>query len=245
MRWFLSLLFVGQMYLAMPVIGLLYLPYALVSRDGARAACKLYCRWVCWTARIIVGLKTEVRGTVPQGEVLVASKHQSFLDIIMIFNALPAAKFIMKRELLWMPVIGQYAVRLGCIPVHRGKKGAAIKKMLNDVEMGANVAGQLIIYPQGTRVAPGAILPYKKGTSAIYEATGEPCVPVACNVGLFWPRTGIMRKPGLAVVEFLPVIEPGLPGDQMLEQLKNMIEPASNALMKEAGFDPETDYEHV
>ena len=240
MRWFMSLLFVAQMYLAMPLVGLLYLPYALVSREGARAACKFYSRWVFWTARMMVGIRTEVRGEVPDGEVLVASKHQSFLDVMMVFNALPTAKFIMKREMLWMPVIGQYAVRLGCIPVHRGKKGAAIRKMLDDVDTGSNVPGQLIIYPQGTRVPPGEMRPYKKGTAAIYEATNEPCVPVACNVGLFWPRKGIMRKPGLAVVEFLPVIEPGLDPEQMLERLETSVEQASNKLMKEAGFDPET-----
>lgn len=243
MRWVKSLLFVGQMYLAMPIIGLVFLPYAAVSRQGARLACKTYCRWVLWTARWMVGIKTEIRGEIPTDEVMVASKHQSFLDIIMIFNALPAGKFIMKRELLWTPVIGLYGVRIGCIPVNRGKKGAAIHKMLDDVAHGANVPGQLIIYPQGTRVAPGGVLPYKKGTGAIYNSTNFPCVPAACNVGLFWPRKGIMRTPGLAVVEFLPVIAPGHAAPQMMADLETVIEDASNRLMKEAGFDPGTRHE--
>lgn len=235
-RWIKSLVFVGQMYLMMLVIGLVYLPYALASRNGARAACKAYCRWVLWTARWMVGLHSEVRGPVPTGEVLLAAKHQSFLDILIIFNAVPSGKFVMKREILWTPIIGLYAVRLGCVAVDRGKRGAAIRKMSEDVKKGRADAGQLIIYSQGTRVAPGVKAPYKVGTGVLYEQMGQPCVPAATNVGVFWPRTGIYRKPGLAVVEFLPPIAPGLGREAFMQQLESSIETRSNALMREAGF---------
>ncbi|OWV59307.1 1-acyl-sn-glycerol-3-phosphate acyltransferase [Mameliella alba] len=224
----------------MAIMGIVFLPWALVSRHGARTACRTYCRWVRLTARLMVGLRTEVRGEVPQGEVLIASKHQSFLDIILIFGAVPAGKFIMKRELMWAPVIGQYALRIGCVPVERGKRGQAIARMVKDVARGAAVPGQLIIYPQGTRIAPGVKAPFKVGTAILYEQTGQPCVPAATNVGLFWPRKGIYRKPGLAVVEFLPVIQPGLEKYAFLERLETEVETASNALMKEAGFDAES-----
>ncbi|GGF46977.1 1-acyl-sn-glycerol-3-phosphate acyltransferase [Mameliella alba] len=235
----MSFLFVIQMYAMMAIMGIVFLPWALVSRHGARTACRTYCRWVRLTARLMVGLRTEVRGEVPQGEVLIASKHQSFLDIILIFGAVPAGKFIMKRELMWAPVIGQYALRIGCVPVERGKRGQAIARMIKDVARGAAVPGQLIIYPQGTRIAPGVKAPFKVGTAILYEQTGQPCVPAATNVGLFWPRKGIYRKPGLAVVEFLPVIQPGLEKYAFLERLETEVETASNALMKEAGFDAE------
>lgn len=237
MRWVMSFLFVIQMYAMMAILGIVFLPWALVSKRGARAACKAYCRWVRFTARWMVGLRTEVRGPVPQDEVLIAAKHQSFLDIILIFGAVPAGKFIMKRELMWAPVIGQYALRIGCVPVARGKRGQAIAKMLSDVDRGAAVPGQLIIYPQGTRIAPGVDAPFKVGTALLYEQTGQPCVPAATNVGLFWPRKGVYRKPGLAVVEFLPRIEPGLEREAFLAQLREEVETASNTLMKEAGFD--------
>ncbi|WP_417206403.1 lysophospholipid acyltransferase family protein [Antarctobacter sp.] len=237
MRWVMSFLFVVQMYAMMAVMGIVFLPWALLSHHGARAACKTYCRWVRFTARWMVGLRTEVRGPIPRDEVLIAAKHQSFLDIILIFGAIPAGKFIMKRELMWAPVIGQYALRIGCVPVARGKRGQAIAKMLKDVQDGAALPGQLIIYPQGTRIAPGVKAPYKVGTALLYEQTGQACVPAATNVGLFWPRKGIYRKPGLAVVEFLPRIEPGLDRDSFLQQLQGQVETASNALMKEAGFD--------
>jgi 1-acyl-sn-glycerol-3-phosphate acyltransferase len=228
--------FILQMYLAMPVLGILFLPWALFSRRGAFLACKTYCRWVFFTARIMVGIRCEVRGTPPQGEALVAAKHQSFLDIMMIFNALPAGKFIMKKEILWMPVIGQYARMIGCVPVDRGKRGAAIEKMVRDVEAGRAEPGQLIIYSQGTRVAPGVKMPYKVGTGVLYEQLGQPCVPVATNVGVLWPRRGFRRTPGVAVVEFLPVIEPGLSRKAFMAQLEHQVEERSDALMAEAGF---------
>ncbi len=235
-RWLLSLIFIVQMYLAMAVIAVVFAPWALFSRKGARVACKTFCRWTLLTLRLLTGLRTEVRGTPPTGECIIAAKHQSFLDIILIFNAVPAGKFIMKRELMFTPFLGQYALKIGCVPVNRGKRGAAIAKMKSDVAAGAAEPGQLIIYPQGTRVAPGATLPYKVGTGLLYEQLGQPCVPVAANVGLFWPKRGILRKPGLAVVEFLDPIAPGLKVQEFMARLEAEVETQSNRLMAEAGF---------
>ena len=235
-RWLLSLVFIVQMYLAMAVVAVVYLPYALLSRDGAVAACHAFCWWVRVSLRGLCGLKTEIRGPVPTGEVLVAPKHQSFLDIIMIYSAMPRAKFIMKAELRFAPFLGWYALRIGCVPVNRGKRGAAITKMMADVRSGASRPGQLVIYPQGTRVAPGEKRPYKAGTAALYSQLGQTCVPVGANVGLFWPKHGILRHPGTAVVEFLPAIEPGLSNAEFMARLEAEVETSSNALMAEAGF---------
>ena len=236
-RWLLSLIFVVQMYLAMAVIAVAFAPWALFSAAGARAACKTYCRWVIFTLRLLCGTRCEVRGTPPTDECIIAAKHQSFLDIILIFNAVPAGKFIMKRELMYAPFLGQYALRIGCVPVNRGKRGAAIARMKADVARGTAEPGQLIIYPQGTRVAPGAKRPYKVGTGLLYEQLAQPCVPVATNVGVFWPKRGILRKPGLAVIEFLPVIAPGLAVPDFMARLETEVETHSNRLMRDAGFD--------
>ena len=142
----------------------------------------------------------------------------------------------MKKELRWTPLLGFYAWRIGCIPVDRGKKGRAIAEMKKAVAEGAKIPGQLIIYPQGTRVAPEVVMPYKVGAGLLYQQLGQPCVPAATNVGIFWPRHGILRKPGLAVVDFLPRIEPGLPVAEFMERLEAVVENSSNALMAEAGF---------
>ena len=235
-RWVLSLIFIIQMYLAMAVIAVGFAPFAVFSRKAAVKACHVYCQWVIFTLRILCGLRTEVRGTPPTDEVMIAAKHQSFLDIIAIYNAVPAGKFIMKRELMWTPFLGQYARWIGCSPVNRGKRGAAITKMKADVMAGTAVPGQLIIYPQGTRVAPGADKPYKVGTGLLYQQLGQPCVPVGTNVGVFWPKRSILRKPGVAVVEFLPRIEPGLPIPDFMARLEMVVETSSNQLMAEAGF---------
>ena len=237
-RWLISFVFMIHIYFMMVVIGLLWAPYAILSPEGARAGAKAYSRYVFWISRWMLGLRVEVRGEVPTGEVIIAAKHQSFLDIMMIFTALPTAKFIMKKEILWTPVIGLYARRLGCVPVSSGKRGAAITKMVRDVENGHALPGQLIIYSQGTRLAPGVKAPYKVGTAVLYNQLQQPCVPVATNAGVFWPRTGFLRKPGLAVIEFLPTIQLGQDKDTFMAGLEDVVETHSNALMREAGFDP-------
>jgi len=236
MRWLLSALFVGQMYLMMAVLALVFTPPALVSRDWAFRGIRAYCRWVRWSARWMVGLRSEVRGAVPSGEVLIASKHQSFLDIIMICSVVPRPKFVMKSSLKWAPILGWYALRIGCVPVDRGKRTRAVEQMVRGVRESRAGPGQLIIYPQGTRVAPGAYLAYKVGVAVLYEQLGQPLVPAATNVGVFWPRTGIYRKPGLAVVEFLDPVPPGRPAAEVLKEVEAKVEARSNTLMREAGF---------
>ena len=235
-QWLRSLIFIGLIYGAMLPYGLFYLPWMILSPRGAVAAAHGWCRFVLWLAPWLIGLRVEVRGQAPVGAVMIAAKHQSFLDIIMLYAALPRARFIMKKELVYAPILGLYALRMGCIPVDRGKRGQAIKKMLADVATGLDEPGQLVIYPQGTRVAPGAQVKYKIGTGALYGELGQACVPVACNVGLFWPRHGIYRRPGLAVIEFLEPIAPGLPLPQFMARLEGAVETRSDALMAEAGF---------
>ena len=236
-RWVMSILYVVQNALMMLAMGVVFLPWAVVSPKGAMTACKAYARWALWTARWMVGIRSEVRGEVPTGAALVPAKHQSFLDILMIFNAVPQPRFIMKYELLFTPIIGIYAWRLGCVPVKRGKRGAAIKAMLADVESGRVAPGQLVIYPQGTRVPAGQYRPYKVGPFVLYKQTGQDAVPVATNAGLFWPKGTMLRTPGLAVVEFLEPITQGAEQDDFMAHLEAVIEDQSNALMREAGFE--------
>lgn len=238
-QWIRSAVFMVVIYVFMAVLGILFFPYALLAKKGALTACKIYARTVIWMAGWMIGVKTEVRGRVPDTETLVAAKHQSFFDILIIFNALPQPKFIMKRELLWAPFIGLYAKRLGCIPVDRGRKGAAIAKMVKDVSKEFEEPGQLVIYPQGTRVAPGRHKSYKVGSAVLYEGLGEDCYPVAANVGLFWPRRGVLKTPGLAVVEFLDPLPAGLSKSAFMAELEKRVETRSNDLMRDAGFDPD------
>lgn len=237
LQYVLSVIFIIQMYLAMVIYALYWTPIAIFRREAAFDAVHAYCRWVRASAAMLVGLKSEIRGKVPTDEVLIGAKHQSFFDIIMIVSVVPRPKFIMKKELLWAPIVGWYAKRLGCIPVDRGKRGQAVKQMVADVKAGTAWPGQLIIYPQGTRVAAGATRPYKVGVGVLYSQLGQDCVPAATNVGVFWPRHGLLRKPGLAVVEFLPRIPAGLSVEEFMERIEPEVEIGSNRLMAEAGFE--------
>lgn len=235
-QWLLSLIFVIQMYLAMAILAIFFTPLAMIKRDWAFTAVHVYCHWVRFSARVIVGLKSEIRGDVPTDEVLIGAKHQSFFDIILIVSAVPRPKFIMKKQLAWTPIVGYFAKRIGCVAVDRGKRGQAIKKMIADVKSGAALPGQLIIFPQGTRVAAGATLPYKIGTGVLYDQTGQALVPAATNVGVFWPRHGVYRGRGTAVVEFLPRIPAGGEMKAVMAELEEVVESASDRLMAEAGF---------
>ncbi len=238
LRWILSLIFIVQMYLMMAILAVIFAIPSLISRNMAFAGVHTYCNWVRWSAAILIGLRSEIRGPVPQTEVIIAAKHQSFFDIILLCSVLPRPKFIMKRELIWTPFLGQYALRIGCVPVDRGRRGAAISKMKEDVQKGAAQPGQLVIYPQGTRVAPGVTMPYKMGTGLLYDQLAQTCVPAATNVGVFWPRHGILRKPGLAVMEFLPPVAPGMPVPDFMRLIETQIETASTRLMNDAGWRP-------
>lgn len=236
-----SLLFDALMYGLILVMGVAFAPMALWSVAGAHRAVKIYARSVLWLLEAICGLRTEVRGTVPTGEVILAAKHQSFLDILILVKVLPRPNFIMKRELRWAPIFGLYAMRIGSTPVNRGARSKAMKDMVARVGVAGPEPRQLVIYPQGTRVLPGAWLPYKIGAGVLYDRLGHVCVPTATNVGVFWSRRSPYRKPGLAVVEFLEPIAPGLPIPVFMARIEAVVESESNRLMREAGFDPGLD----
>ncbi|MDF2233495.1 1-acyl-sn-glycerol-3-phosphate acyltransferase [Albimonas sp. CAU 1670] len=229
-----GLVFVIFMYALMAVMGLLCAPAVLIApRKAAIWSCRTYCRIVLPAARLICGLRWEVRGEIPRGEALIACKHQSFLDIIILVRVLEAPRFVMKRSLLWAPVLGWYARKLGCVAVDRGAKGAAVRHMLRETSSDGT-PGQLIIYPQGTRVQPGAKAPYKVGVAALYDTLETPITLAATNAGVFWGRAEIARRPGLAVVEFLDRVPAGLTRSQAMAQVEGEIEAASDRLLAEA-----------
>jgi len=224
------------MYLLLAAFGIFGLPLAIWSREGAFKVIKGYCGTMFWVFRVLCGLKVEFRGEVPQGEVLVCSKHMSFMDILMLAYKLPRVRFIMKRELVFAPVIGFYGWRIGCAPVERGKKGGAMKRMVTHLEAEAEMGGQTTIFPQGTRVLPGAKDRYKVGAGVIYTRLGLDCVPVATNVGIFWARRSPVRKPGTAIIEFLEPIPAGMELKEFMEKLEDVIETNSDRLMRESGY---------
>ena len=225
-----SLIFSLAMYVVMLVMGVIGAIPAMLSRDWAYWFMSRYCYVVFWLMRTIIDLKVEIRGTVPQGECIVASKHQSFLDIIILMGTLPRPKFVMKKSVKWTPIVGFYAMQIGCAPVDRQKQGA-LGEMLENVAEERDDPGQIVIYPQGTRVAPGVVARYKRGAAALYQNFNLPCVPAATNAGVFWGRNSVLRHPGTVVMEFLPEIPLGLDQAAFLARLEAEIEPASARLL--------------
>lgn len=228
--WAGSLAYLVLGYGLMLTMGVIGLPL-LVSTHATRAWQKLYIRLAFAMLRAFCGLRVEIRGEVPDGDVVIAAKHQSLLDVLALYRALPEPRFVMKRELLWAPVFGLYARRTGAVPIdRRGGKGTADRL----VEAFSGVGGQIVIYPQGTRVAPGAKMPYKRGAAHLQAALGRPLVLAATNAGWFWPRRGVLRRPGVAVIEFLERPEPGLPVEAAQGLIEARIEAASDRLGREA-----------
>lgn len=234
--WLRSVFFIVQMYLVMVLMALVVTPFALFSRNFAYWGICKYCLWVRASARVLIGLNSEVRGKIPSGNMLVCAKHQSFFDILILCSVIKRPRFVMKRQILNLPIVGFYAKRIGCIPIDRGTGSVAIQQMLNGVAARLPDMGPLIIYPQGTRVEPGIWKRYRIGASVLYENFEDGCLPVATNVGLYWPKAAILRRPGLAVVEFLPPIASGMDTADFMQELEDVVESHSNRLMREGGF---------
>lgn len=212
---------------------LLPLPWRVLS-----SAVAWWAHSVLWALKVLVGLRFEVRGReyLPDGAAIVAAKHQSAWDTIAINVLLDHPAVVLKRELLQLPVWGWLARRCGMIAVDRAAGSAALRQMVAAAEDRAAVGRQIVIFPQGTRTAPGTRRAYFPGVAALYDKLGLPVVPVALNSGLFWGRRAFTKRPGTIVVEFLPPIPPGLPRRQFLSELEGCIEAASDRLAAEAGF---------
>lgn len=212
----------------------------LAPRSWAMAALAAHGRTSLWLLRIICGTHLEVRGLekLPPGPVLVASKHQSAWDTFALVPLMNDPAMIMKRELLWIPFYGWFSAKFRMIFVRRETGPAALRRMARDARNRAGAKREIVIFPEGTRRAPGAPADYKSGVLFLYDALGIQCAPVAVNSGLYWPRRSFRRYPGTIIVEFLDPIPPGLPRAEFLKRLQNAIESASDKLIIEAANAP-------
>lgn len=234
-----NLLFYLHIAIATIVLGLIGLPR--VAFGGGAGANRVATGWIgymLWAARLHMGIHCEVRGTPPDGDCIVASKHQCFLDILALAHALPRRAFIMKREVMRVPIMGWYAYKVGCIPIDRTRGRDAMRAISTEINtrVAGDGLGQLIIYPEGTRTYPGERRSYKHGVGTIRAETSLPVIPVAVNTGLFWPRKGWGIRPGRAVIEFLPAIGPDIRQEDLMPRLEEEVESRSDQLMAEAGF---------
>jgi 1-acyl-sn-glycerol-3-phosphate acyltransferase len=190
--------------------------------------------------RVIVGLDHEIRGLdrITCGGCIVAMKHQSTWDTLILPIVLGDPAAVVKRELLLLPFYGWYAARAGSIAIDRKAGASALRRMVAAARTVATQERPIVIFPEGTRVAPGARLPYQPGVAALYQALAVPLVPAAVNSGHFWGRRSFVKHPGRIVLEFLDPIPPGWPRRRVMAELERRIETATAALRREAEAAP-------
>ena len=231
-----SLIFDLLFYVTTALFVVLGSPLLFGPRRWAMAALAIHGRFELWLLKAIVGMRLEVRGAekLPKGACLVASKHQSAWETFGLIPLFRDPALLMKRELFWIPFHGWFSHKFEMIPVDRDKGPAALRRMLREAQKRVADGREIVIFPEGTRRAPGAPPDYKTGVILLYEALGVPCVPLALNSGVYWPRRSLIRRPGTIVVEFLDPIPPGLPKGEFLKRLIDSIETASARLLAEA-----------
>jgi 1-acyl-sn-glycerol-3-phosphate acyltransferase len=216
-----------RMIIALPAI---VLPYSVML-----AVLRSYARSSLWLLRVVCGIKVEWRGRekIPSGACLVACKHQSLWETFALYVILGDPTFVLKRELMWLPLFGWLARKSGMIPIDRGGRTTALARMVARARAEIARSRQIVVFPEGTRLAPDAEPRYMPGIAYLYSETDLACVPVALNSGLFWPRRSWLRYPGTVLVEVLDPIAPGLDRRAFLAQLQNVLEEATARLVAE------------
>jgi 1-acyl-sn-glycerol-3-phosphate acyltransferase len=217
------------------LIGTLALPLLMLPRRVNMEFGRFWAWTVLLLLRLIVGLDYEVRGRdrLPQGGYIVALKHQSTWDALSVPVVLGDPAVVVKRELLWLPIYGWYAGRAGSIAIDRKGGAGALRRMVAAARPVVAAGRPVVIFPQGTRAAPGARLPYQPGVAALYQALGVPLVPAAVNSGLYWGRRSFLKRRGRIVLEFLDPIPPGRPRHELMSEIERRIEIATDALLHE------------
>jgi len=232
-----SALYVALFQLWTLVLALLYLPLLAGPRPLMVKAAQFWLRGVLALMRGIVGLDYQVRGldTLPEGPVIIASKHQSAFETFAFHLILSDPAFVLKRELTWIPFFGWYLAKTGVIAIDRAAGTKALKAMVKGGEAAKAEGRPIIVFPEGTRSAPGGRQPYHSGVAMLYGGLGVPVVPVALNSGLFWGRRAFTKRAGTVTVEFLPAIAPGMDRKRFMAELESRIETATDRLVAEAG----------
>ncbi|MEK9970250.1 MAG: lysophospholipid acyltransferase family protein [Ferrovibrio sp.] len=188
-----------------------------------------------WLLRSFCNIHVRIEGRehIPEGPAMVAAKHQSLWDTAIVLRLFRGPAIVMKKELLSIPIYGALCRAQGMIAVDRDGGAKALKQMLKDAREAAADNRKLLIFPQGTRTLPGEHIPYQPGVVALYRDLKLPVVPVALNSGFFWPKRGVLRRPGTIVLRFLPPIPAGLDRDIFMKELETRIESANAALEAE------------
>jgi 1-acyl-sn-glycerol-3-phosphate acyltransferase len=234
--WLRSLAFNVGWYVGSTILAIVGSPILLMPRRYVVAwslfwidFCLGWLRLTCRLTHRISGLEN-----LPAGPVIFACKHQSSWETLAFSKLFPNSAIVLKRELLFIPIVGWAMARVGNIAVERGDGAAALRGLVRQAKAAIADGRSILIFPEGTRVAIGAERPYQVGTAALYRQLGVPVVPVALNSGLFWGRRQFIKWPGVIDVEVLPPIPPGLGREAFMMTLRERIEGATRRLVEKA-----------
>lgn len=225
-----SLVFALVFYGGTVPAALLAVPVGLFGIGPMRRWAHGWARFHRWCARHILGIRSRVEGTPPAGPVLVAVKHQSMYETLEMVLLLDQPAMVLKRELADIPVWGWAVRRYGVIPVDRAGGGAALRRMMRAGQAAIAEGRPIIIFPEGTRVMPGATPPLQPGFAGLYRALGLPVVPVAIDSGRLAPRGRFIKRPGIVTFRFGAPLPAGLGRDEVeaaVHAAINALEPAA------------------
>lgn len=201
---------------------------------------RFYGGYIALIEKYVMGLTLEMRGleNLPTDQpFIIAAKHQSAYETLKLpfMKRLNYPVIILKKELTYLPLWGFYPRRMGLVAIDRSAGLAAMKEIAEGCKQAMKDGRNVIIFPQGTRVAPGAPETYKPGLAKIYKDLQVPIVPMALNTGMYWGRNAFFKKPGKIIFEFLPPLAAGQPPLKVMAELETALEAASDKLVQEAG----------
>lgn len=232
--WLRSLVFNAVLFTTMTLILITYLPLLAGPPKVLRRAVRAWVKLVDASLRGIIGLSWRIEGRehMPVAPAILACKHQSTWETFFFFLLFPEASYVLKKELLSIPLWGWYAQRSGVVVVDRSAGARALKRMISDGRRLVAAGRTLVVFPEGTRTQPGARPPLMPGVAALASRLDAPVVPVALNSGVFWGRRAFLKYPGTITVRFLPHLPDDLPKPQFLSELQDRIDDASDDLAR-------------
>ena len=230
-----SVVFNVLFYLNLVIHMIAAVPTFFMPRRAIIAVARSWARVSNLLLRLVCSIAVEYRGLekIPAGALIVAAKHQSFWETFTLVTLLDDPTYILKRELQWIPLFGWYLIKARTIPVVRGARGVALASMMAGARVALSQGRQIIIFPEGTRRSPSAEPAYKYGVVHLYGEASTPCLPIALNSGLFWPRRSFLRHPGTIRLQVLDPIPPGLDKETFAARLQHDIESATARLIAE------------
>jgi 1-acyl-sn-glycerol-3-phosphate acyltransferase len=228
-----SLLFNVGWYVGTAIIAIVGMPILLLPQRAVVRWADFWIEFCLWWVRITCRIDHRLNGfdKLPSGPAIIAAKHQSSWETLAFHRLFPNAATVLKRELVFIPVVGWAMARAGNIAVERGDGTRALRSLLRQAKAAVAEGRSILIYPEGTRTPVGSSLPYHAGTAALYRQLGVPVVPVALNSGVFWGRRKFIKSPGTIDVEVLDPIPPGLDRETFMNTLRERIEGATRRLV--------------